>query len=467
MKNFSLIFILFLNLLITACGGGDSNSNNSNAELPVVIKPELPAVTKTENFITQFGITWYFDKAYTTGKFANGDNYVVGPVKIVGINPPSALSNGRTINGSMVNPSPLEGNKQGYDSSTYSTTFVAAKNVARPNNQGLSASNPLELSINSSLVSSISHANPGNRPQLQSASILTVLGSIPSEGSFRPSYSNTDKTIKFNKSQINYSLFSSLTPAANAPSLATVERQFERAWIDHMPGWSARFIHPIDNMSDYGREIASDIGTGALTLNLNYSNADKETLAIRFIQLGIDLHGIIEAGGTSTWSPDGGHASGRKLPILLAGHVLNDNAMKNIGQRTDVLFGEDAQTFYVSQTDVDNTNSGSWSPDTRGGTPETYQASDIALPEWGIRHSTHPFKDNKAWSAMYRTCCTGNAWSGTVLTAHIMGLKTSWNHNALFDYQDRYMNTTAFGDYSRNAGNTFQERMWDTYRSMY
>jgi len=457
MKNFPLFYILFFLLPVTVCANDIGSKHKKNKQLPIVT---------TENSITQFGITWYFDKAYTTGKFANGDSYVVGPVKIVGINPPSAVISGRTINGSMVNPSPLAGNQQGYDSSTYANTFSAAMNVARPNNQDLSASNTLDLAINSSLVSTISHANPANQPQLQSAAILTVLGTAPPEGSFRPSYSHTDKTIKFNKNQINYSLFSSLTPAASMPSLASVERIFERPWLDHVPGWSARYIHPIDNMNNYGREISVDIGTGALTLNLNYSDAQKETLAIRYIQLGLDLHGIVEAGGTSNWYPDGGHASGRKLPILLAGHVLNDTTMKNIGQRTDVLFGEDAQTFYVSQTDIDNTNSASWNPDTRGGTPETYQASDIGTPEWGIRHSAEPFRDNKAWTAFYRSCCTANAWSGIVLTARIMGLKDSWNHNALFDYQDRYMKTKTTVGWKR-AYSRFQKNMWDTYRSHY
>jgi len=464
MKNITLLFTLFLSLLITACGGGaSSNSNEINVDLPIVLK--------TENFITQFGITWYFDKPYPTGQFANGDYYVVGPVKIVGINPPSALSNGRTINGSMINPSPLDGLTQGYDSATYTrekpADFDANMNVARPNNQDLSDSNPLVVPVNSSLVSSISHPEAGvTKSQLQGASILTVLGSAPPEGSFRPAYSAPDKSIRFNKSQIDYSLFKSLTPASNTPSLATVERYFERPWLDHVPGYKGDYIHPIDNMHDYGRENATSIGTGALMLNLNFTNSEKETLAIRFIQIGIDMHGIIEAGGKANWTPGGGHASGRKLPILMAGHLLNYNAMKNIGQRTDVLFGEDAQTFYVSQTDIDNTHAENWDPDVRRGPAERYTLTDIGLPEWGIEHQTHPWYDNKAWSAYYRRCCTGNAWGGMILTVHIMGLKTSWNHDALFDYQDRYMNTEAFGDWHR-AWSNFQESMWDTYRSNY
>lgn len=446
-------------LLLFACGSSNVDGNTTDV---------LPDVDRTDHFITQFGITWYFDQAYQTGQFANGDYWVVGSVTIVGIDPPSGVLNGRTLNGSMVNPDPMDGNTQGYDSAAYGQYgpyFDAAMNVARPNNQDLSTSNSLMLPVNSSLVSSISVAAAGNRPQLQTAAILTVLSNAPPDGSFRPAYSNPDKTISFNKSQIDFSLLSTLTPVTNTLDPATVDRYFERPWIDHVPNWTGRYIHPVDNMNDYGREIATTIGTGALMLNLDYTNAEKETLAIRFIQLGIDLYGIIEAGGTDNWVPNGGHASGRKLPILMAGHLLDDNAVKNIGQRADVLFGEDGQTFYVTQTDIDNTHDAAWNPDDRS-PAEPYELIDIDLPEWGIRHATNPFADNKAWTATYRLCCTANAWSGIVLTTHIMGLKTTWNHNALFDYQDRYMNIEAVGTWTR-AWSDFQESMWDTYRSSY
>src|SRR5579862_8364012 len=45
---------------------------------------ELPHLTS----VSQYGITWTFDRPTPVGKFVNGDFYVVGPVKVVGINPP-------------------------------------------------------------------------------------------------------------------------------------------------------------------------------------------------------------------------------------------------------------------------------------------------------------------------------------------------------------------------------------------
>src|SRR4030043_2201287 len=65
--------------------------------------------------ISQFGITWTFNKDYSVGQFANGDYWVVGPVTITSINPPSTNSGGLVKNGSQVNPNPAL-TKQGYDS---------------------------------------------------------------------------------------------------------------------------------------------------------------------------------------------------------------------------------------------------------------------------------------------------------------------------------------------------------------
>jgi hypothetical protein len=127
-----------------------------------------------------------------------------------------------------------------------------------------------------------------------------------------------------------------------------------------------------------------------------------------------------------------------------------------------VAFGEDGQTFYVSQQDITRTHD----PDLRGCYLSEYEQNDLGLPEWGIVHSTNPTADNKAWCAIYRRCCTANAWAGFVLAAHIMDAKDLWAHDALFDYQDRYMATELLGTWTR-CWDDFSEEMWDTYRASY
>jgi PKD repeat protein len=380
----------------------------------------------------------------------------------------------------MLNPAPGNAN-QGYDNSMPFNTYDAALNVAYDR----SGSNPLVLAANSSLISTISMDAWGSLPQVQRAAVLTVLASPAAPGSFRPPYCGTDKTIKFNKSALNYALLQSLAPVSGTPTLASVEDMFAAPWIDHQAGWVARYQHPSLNMPDYGREIYTNIGTGALMLHLNFTNTQKETLLIRYVQLGIDFYGVLSNGGTWHWANDGGQAGGRKWPILFAGMVLNDAAMKSIGAKSgDYLyqngygpannppgylhFGEDDQTFYVAALDVSVTNGPTWNPDSRDAVRTPYSASDIGLPEWGIRHSTNPEMSNKYLPTEYRNVA-GPPFHGTALAALLTpGGKALWNHNAFFDYTDRYMAFTApggeFAGWWRSMSG-FTASMWDTYRA--
>jgi hypothetical protein len=454
--------------------------------------------TYAERWVSQFGITWTFDRDYAVGQFANGDYWVVGPVTIIGIDPPSLEVEGRVTNGSMANPSPRLGAKQGYDNGMFAgynwgpECYQPGLNIARPNGLDLSESNPLTLQAHCSLVSTISLEEPGHRPQLRTAAVLTVLDAAVPEGSFRPPYCGSDKTVRFNKDQLNYSLLATVRPTGGSPSLATVERYFERPWLGHIPDWVGYYQHPLDNMPWYGREMAIQIGEGALMLHLNLQSWQKETLLIRYVQLGIDLHGVVQDGGTGNWVNNGGIASGRKWPILFAGLVLGDPNMTNIGLRSGdylyseghgpgneppdyVHFGEDDQTFYVAQADVDITHSPKWKPDHRDAHMIPYNRGDIGLVEWGIRHATSPQDSNKYWDTAYRLGTTANSWAGFVLAVHIMqeytSAKTLWNHDALFDYMDRYMQvqqavigTDAAWQRQRSD---FLGAMWDTYRAQY
>ncbi|MBP7051857.1 MAG: hypothetical protein KBE65_12655 [Phycisphaerae bacterium] len=434
--------------------------------------------------LQQFEITWKFDGYHSVGHFVNGDFWVVGPVKIIGIDPASTSVDDHVKNGSMVNPDPLS-SSIGYDNTISGVTipYDEALNVA----WGLSAAKPLTLAAHSSLVSSISADAPHQRPQLVRAAVLTVLPSPAAAGSFRPPYCGSDKTIKFNKSMLNYSLLKRLPPVSKTPALETVADYFAAPWLDHFPSWRNDYTHPSLNMPNYGREMHEQIGIGALMLHLDFAPEAKETLLCRFVQVGIDFYGIVAAGGIINWFNDGGVAGGRKWPILFAGLMLNDSEMKAIGQKSGdylytngygpgnippdyIHFGEDDQTFYVAQLDVDITNSSKWAPDPRIAEQVPYSAADIGLPEWGIRHSSQPETSNKALQANYRVVA-GPPFHTTALAALLTeGAKELWNHNAYFDYTDRYMAfTAADGEYSGwwSGLGSFTRNMWDTYRAQY
>ena len=200
-------------------------------------------------------------------------------------------------------------------------------------------------------------------------------------------------------------------------------------------------------------------------LQLDKPDAEKRDLLVRLTQIGIDFFGNVQNGGV--WTGVGGQCSGRKFPILLAGKVLNDAPMLALGTthpsgyfgpshpNNSQHFGEDCQTFYVTQT----------SPGTWNWGHGNYTVADDNNPEWGNSHTQYPQNDNQVWTGdSYRRCCTANAWVGQTLTARIMGLRTAWNHPAYFDYMDRYMQIETVGEWTR-SWKIWHGNMWDLHRS--
>ncbi|HEY0946206.1 MAG TPA: hypothetical protein VGD81_13095 [Opitutaceae bacterium] len=408
------------------------------------------------NSLSQFGITWTFDQDYPSGQFANGDYWVVGPVRVIDIKPGSETTGDRTINGSMLNP--VVDTKQGYDSASYGQYgpgYDPSLNVGR----GVSPAAPLTLPAGSSLISAISEEPAGNRPQLRSAAILTILAAPAPAGSFRPPYCGADKTLRWNKAQLDYSKLRSLPKPRPRRDLAEVEAYLERPWLEHNPDWTGRYLHPSENQPDYGRDMALQIGEALLSLQLDYSEAEKEKLLIRLVQYGIDIYGVAKAGGA--WLDLGGHNQGRKMPLLLAATVLGDADMLAYGDAAKhFIFQEDLQTFYVAETDV-----GRELAAVSGEKREPYIAADIGMAEWGIRHASDPRFDGRNWDVPYRlvSCpCT----LPHVLAARLMGLEKQWNWPALFDYYDRFWEVE---NASRAGGagsiNAFTRVMWSTYRA--
>ncbi len=459
------------------------------------------------NWIEQWGIRWTFDKnistdgaggTYRYGTYANGDYWIVGPVKITAISPSSVSKSGRIINGSMINPIP--GGPQGYDSGA--SGWTSSLNVA----YGVSSSNPLQISVSDypvkSLVSTISTATVPSKtsePRLKGASVLTIVASAPSADAFRPPYCGRTKFAEIRKAHIDWNCLGNLTPVSGTPSRANSERDFERVWLDHGANYPGEVMHPEDNMPWYGREMAREVGIAMLQLNLNYPKSAKETLLYRFLQYGIDVSGVIACPeARKIWTGNGGITNGRKPAAAFAARVFNHPAM--IAQHAKsgkylnevagygpgnpppdyIHFGnEDDQVFYVSKVDVDATNSSQWHPDTRNGQLIRYTNADIGKPEWAIRHAADPWYSNNWWGTNYRDV-SGCTMPAAALAGHIMGMKSVWNNPAFFDYCDRYMATIADGtpyagkgwQWGTNGIDLYQSsrfvwNMWQTYRKNY
>ena len=438
----------------------------------VTITAETPGVSGAPGgahtaSITQWGITWRFAEQERIGQFANGDWWVLGPVSIVEISPPCQTVGGRVINGSMINPVP--NGEHGYDSMLFAPhqdqRYKSYLNVAI----GVGSGTPLELQSGTSLISVISQMTTpasGSFSQLATAAVLTVLATEPPADAFRPAYTGTDKTIRHRESDLDYATLGTIAPVGSPPPLVDTAAKFARVWLDHTPGWVSRYMHPVENMPDYGRDFTTLYGTGALLLQMDYTNAQKRDLLVRLTQIGIDHWGNVSNG--CVWEGVGGQGSGRKFPILLAGAVLHDPTMSAIGAthpsgyfgpghpNNRSQFGEDCQTFYVQQTSAGVYNWG-------------YGRYDVAydgLPEWGNSHTTWPANDQSGWlQDPYRRCCTANAWVGQTLAARIMTLQTAWAHPSYFAYMDRFMQTEGPRGTWTRCWDTWQETMWDAYRS--
>jgi hypothetical protein len=421
----------------------------------------LPAATSWVTSIAQFGITYQFASPVRAGQFVNGDWFVVGPATLTGMLPACTTANGRVLHGAMVDPDPSV-RDHGYDGELYgpgnSALYHPALNVAA----GLTAATPLLLQQNHSLVKVISNTDPTLLPQIRTCSVLTIVPDVPPAESFRPPYAGTDHAVRYDATMLDWSALRALQPASGQPHIATEAAKFERPWLDHCPGWTSRYMHPIENMPDYSRDFTSDYAQAALLCNLGVTQAERRLLLIRLVQIGIDFWGNVENG--CHWEGTGGQGSGRKLPILFAGALLHDAEMLAVGVNypsyrnangTSVAhFGEDCQTFHVAQTSSTQINWGF------GG----YGPEDLGLPEWGFSHVDWPSNDREPWNAdSYRRCCTANAWIGEVLCARVMGLRDAWHHPPLFDYMDRYTQTEPHG--WTYAWSTWCGAMWDMHRA--
>lgn len=456
---------LFSALII--CGISCFNNQGFSADQKVKVQ--------NRNEVSQYGITWTFDRPAVTGQFINGDWWVIGPVRIVKITPPpgpvpkedmvirknqwgdTSLKQDTTMrNGSMI---VLKvGYYQGYDS----------RNQSYRNSESISV--PLDLIPNRSLISSISNpALPVDnfcknimwegetkcRNTMKTAAILTCLDRVPPKDAFRPPYAGTDKPI-FRAKDIKWELLPELKPVGEVPSWEEFERYFQRAWIDHLMSWEQQELVPNENGPNYGREHARIVSIASNMLMLDVPVARKEKLAIGLIQRGIDLYGLAMVGGS--WNEGGGHSSGRKWPILFASLMLNKPEMTNLPPTA--FFQEDTQTYYgkgwFGQTAL-------WQMIQHHGQRDTYE--EKPPEQWEKWDRT---------SEGYRNCCNAIAWVGTALAARYMKAIKLWGHDAYFDYVDRWMReddpyAEARGTHRRPSSETttkdpFVTEMWKTYR---
>jgi hypothetical protein len=406
--------------------------------------------------VSDHGITWTFAKPVTAGRFITGDPWIVCPATVVAISPPP----GGGRNGSVLNVAPVA-DRTGFDARTEGARYDPALGVAPP----------IALAPGDSLVSSISVAAPGqvenwlregngerSSSPVWSVSVLTCVSEPPPADAFRPSYAGHPARLR-RLGDVDRTLLPRLAPPAPVDSgdLRTFADRLGRPWVDSLfYGFDAQVAY----MPMYGRETGRVAGMASLLLMLDLpaeQRADQERLLIGFLQYGIDLWGLVEAGHPG-WIAHGGHGSGRKWPIVFAGLLFRDEAMAApTVSHPGVRFGEDLHTAFAADlpygpawngaTVVYTGHMGWWNG-----------AAVSATPGWGPYEHLGPDQWASATGESYRRCCTSLAWVGQSLAARLMGAQARWNHDAFFAYVDRWMDPT--GD-AADTQVIFERTGWD------
>lgn len=258
-------------------------------------------------------------------------------------------------------------------------------------------------------------------------------------------------------------LLPALAPVASTPAMDDTAARFEKAWIDNVLEWQGDDLHPRQNLDNYGGGISRDAGDGALRLLLDDAEADKEALLVGYVQLGIDNFGLVRNGGN--WGNVGGTIGvGRKLPILVAGLLLDDADLQNVAFDHDTrnVFQEDGQTFYLTQAERDAT----YHADNCSGSadychPGYYDAIPLGTPCWGERHYRWLTTGyNYLPGKINYLALTHESTTGAAVVLHLLGLQSQWNHDAFLNWTDQAKADGVTGTW----GSQFSDDMWDAYR---
>ncbi len=425
----------------------------SDQMVPIYTAEHPPETPKLEELalkesVSQYGIAWTFDKPARVGQFVSGDWYVVGPVTIKAITPKPLYGEEipeieldhmdlerpvaqRVRNGFMLNPPAAM--RVSYDSGVrnwFDPSLIQKLPVSmKPGDSLVSTiSMPKGLVLKPMLWESVERGVDDSSP-IRTAAVLTCVAEPVPPDAFRPAFCD-----RLARMYLSRNLKRGLLPTAAAKSLPDVGlfiRFTQRPWVG--TGFFG-FESPVENMPQYGRDYARVVGQAALLLCANLKPEKKEALLVNFVQVGIDLGGMIR-GGHPGWEGFGGHGSGRKLPIVFAGMLLGDDELAHINKPyPKAHFGEDEQTAYGDAwTGAKVVFTGHRAID---------EATGVAREGTGPYEHTMPgtWKEGgEKLSESYRRCCTSAAWVAEALTLRLMKAEKLWDHDAFFDYCDRWM----------------------------
>jgi len=401
--------------------------------LPIFLIGGSISTAATTRSVSQWGITWSFDKDYECGQFANGDYWVktdssTGRVVITRIEPDLMLFDGKPVHGFEINPSPY---KQGLD---------GRLTVFDPN---LIPSLPYKAKPGDSILKGVSHIpcpNSNCYPGIKTASVLTVVSAIPKDNGstiFRPPYVGKNKPMR-STAEIKWSRVPVFDPVDDAPSLTWVVEKLGHVQMDHIRGNNMQ-TRPNDNLSDYGADINQIHGDAVLRLMLNDTQRAKTAAMIAVLQAGIDHYHFILEG--QTWPRGGGEQPGRIILPLFSSYILDDPEMQSVvsAQSPDLQYPYEIKTLHENASGIVlwghyegyNDEETYWDKLEKGSAASG--ASTLADPYRFIDGGYIP-------GDVYQLCCTSQGFKQTALIMNLMpGLRKIWKHEHLLSYADRWV----------------------------
>jgi len=193
-------------------------------------------------------------------------------------------------------------------------------------------------------------------------------------------------------------------------------------------------MHPVDNMPNYGADICQRSGEAGLRLLFHdIANTTAGQMAvIMYLQNGIDLYGTVTGG--VLYKANGGHDSGRKLPLSFAAVLLNDTDMQtavskapyNTFQEDGSIFrGKDGRPLFGEPCDE-----------------HSYWLAIYAQPS-GDKACRDPYgyiDGGPTPGGEYQFCCNSMPWKAAAAVLSVFPqVQTVWNYPPYLEYLKRWV----------------------------
>ncbi|MGO8702715.1 MAG: hypothetical protein ACLQVA_02770 [Candidatus Brocadiia bacterium] len=451
---------LAVGLSAAAIAGLAAPAWSQEKQVVIYTQANAPAAPKGDDLplkdsVSQYGMTWTFEKPARVGQFVNGDFYVVGPVTVTEIAPKPLYGseipanqldprdkehpeNDRVRNGFMLNPPAVQ--KISYDSGVrnwFDPSLIQKLPVSmKPGDSLVSTiSMPVGLSLRAPIANGPEVRGDEDASPIKDAAVLTCVAEPLPPDAFRPAFCDRTQKIYLARN-LKRELLPDLVRPADSPKITDYIRYTQRPWLNTC---FFGFEEPVENMPWYGREVGRVVGNAGLLLCANFTPQQKEPLLDNLVQVGIDYGGMIRAGHPG-FPGFGGHGTGRKFPIVFAGILLGDEELARINKSfPKACFGEDEQTAYGdSWTGAKVVFTGHSAIDEATGIGRDYARGPQA---WGPYEHTPPatWGPGQKTSEGYRRTSSTNGWVSEDLVLRLLHDEKTWDHDAFFDYVDRWM----------------------------